>query len=138
MKNWFLVIIQTLSINRMIFQTSLICAKFNFPYFWIIKQFLEINFGLQKYEVVDFWKIPMHMNNIIYKKENSPTPSVFDEQVNCSWFHDWSLRKELLRGPAKLDSTTLHLNLKVNFDLFRFDVILILYWLLICNVKVDT
>ena len=48
-----------------------------------------------------------------------------------------SLRKELLRGPAKVVLTTSHLNLKVNFDLFRFDVILILYWLLIYNVKVD-
>ena len=48
-----------------------------------------------------------------------------------------SLRKELLRGPAKVVLTTSHLNLKVNVDLFRFDVILFLYWLLICNVKGD-
>ena len=48
-----------------------------------------------------------------------------------------SLRKELLRGPAKVVLTTSHLNLKVNVDLFRFDVNLILYWLLIGKSRYD-
>ena len=57
------------------------------------------------------------MTNIILSNEIVlPLLCLMNKSIVVDSMIGLSLRKELLRGPAKVDLTTLHLNLKVNVD----------------------